>query len=147
MSAARRGRRTGGIQHMPAKPTNLPEEASNDARFFPPAVISQTVVNPAELAPDEHPADGQTVFRIEHLTKENGWLLITAGVVGTIMPGIVGMPFLLAGAVVLVPGGPKLLSRWVGENPPKIVQTATKQIGRFLDDLERRYPRRCNTAP
>jgi hypothetical protein len=67
--------------------------------------------------------------------KEAGWLLITAGVVGLVVPGVLGTPFLLAGAVVLVPGGSKLLSRWAG-------RSAMRQIGRFLDDLGRRYPRR-----
>ena len=78
---------------------------------------------------------GLTPIRIEQLPKEAGWLLITAGVVGLVVPGVLGTPFLLAGAVVLVPGGSKLLSRWAGHS-------AMRQIGRFLDDLGRRYPRR-----
>jgi hypothetical protein len=76
-----------------------------------------------------------TPVRVEQLPKEAGWLLITAGVVGLVVPGVLGTPFLLAGAVVLVPGGSKLLSRWAGHS-------AMRQVGRFLDDLERRYPRR-----
>jgi uncharacterized membrane protein YbaN (DUF454 family) len=76
-----------------------------------------------------------TLVRVEQLPKEAGWLLITAGVVGLVVPGVLGTPFLLAGAVVLAPGGSKLLSRWAGHS-------AIRQIGRFLDDLERRYPRR-----
>jgi hypothetical protein len=48
---------------------------------------------------------------------------------------VVGAPFLLAGAVVLAPGGSKLLARWAP-------RSATQQIQRFLDDLERRFPRR-----
>jgi len=51
------------------------------------------------------------------------------------VPGVVGTPFLLAGAVVLAPGGSKLLARWAP-------RSATRQLGRFLDDLERRFPRR-----
>ena len=73
--------------------------------------------------------------RVEQLPKEDGWLLISAGVVGLVVPGVLGTPFLLAGALVLVPGGSKLLSRWAG-------RSAMRQVGRFLDDLERRYPRR-----
>ena len=86
--------------------------------------------------------DEEALRRFTELPKEAGWLLITAGVVGLVVPGILGTPFLLAGAVVVVPGGPKLLSRWVGRNPPKIVHSAMRQINRFVDDLERRYPRR-----
>ena len=73
--------------------------------------------------------------RIAQLPKEVGWALITAGVVGLVVPGVVGTPFLLAGAVVLAPGGSKLLARWAP-------RSARRQLGRFLDDLERRFPRR-----
>ena len=76
-----------------------------------------------------------TPVRVEQLPKEAGWLLITAGVVGLVVPGVLGTPFLLAGFLVLIPGGTKLLSRWASPS-------AMRPIGRFLDNLERRYPRR-----
>ena len=81
------------------------------------------------------PDGDDTALRIAHLPKEAGSSLITAGVVGLAVPGVVGTPFLLVGAVVLAPGGSKILARWAPSS-------ATRQIGRFLDDLERRYPRR-----
>jgi hypothetical protein len=88
-------------------------------------------------APDE-PA----VVRIDTLTKEVGWLLVTAGVVGLIMPGIPGTPFLIVGVLVVTPGGSKLLSRWAGgDKQPGFIKGAMKPLGRFLEDLERRYPR------
>jgi hypothetical protein len=87
---------------------------------------------PVQDAPAFHEL---TAVGAEQLSKEAGWMLITAGVVGLVVPGVLGTPFLLAGAVVLAPGGSKLLSRWAGHS-------AMRQIGRFLDDLERRYPRR-----
>jgi hypothetical protein len=90
---------------------------------------------------ESHPADRQTVLRIEELPREAGWMLVTAGTIGVLMPGFVGTPFLFAGAVILVPGGSRLLARWAGNNPPKFVHSAMRQINRFLDDLERRYPR------
>ena len=74
-------------------------------------------------------------LRIAHLPVETGWALITAGVIGLAVPGVLGAPLLLAGAAVLAPGGSKFLARWAP-------RSATRQIGRFLDDLERRYPRR-----
>jgi hypothetical protein len=89
----------------------------------------------AEPAQDQFAVQELTPVRVDELPKEAGWLLITAGVVGLIVPGVFGTPFLLAGAVVLAPGGSRLLSRWAGHS-------AIRQIGRFLDDLERRYPRR-----
>jgi hypothetical protein len=85
-------------------------------------------------------SDGRAELRLDSLTTEVGWLLVTAGVIGVIAPGIPGTPFLIVGVLVITPGGTKLLSRWVGKNPPRIVKAGMKQIGRFLDDLERRYP-------
>ena len=91
---------------------------------------------PVSALPEDRSADDEpTVVRVEQLPKDAGWLLITAGVVGLVVPGVLGTPFLLAGALVLAPGGTKLLSRWASPS-------AMRQIGRFLDDLERRYPRR-----
>jgi hypothetical protein len=89
----------------------------------------------SESAPDEPAFNELTAVRVEQLPKEAGWLLITAGVVGLVVPGVPGTPFLLAGALLLVPGGSKLLSRWASRSP-------MRQVGRFLYDLDRRYPRR-----
>ncbi len=94
-----------------------------------------------ELTRAEPAVDRQTALRVEHLPREVGWVLVTVGVVGLIVPGMLGTPFLFAGVFVLVPGGPRLLSRWAGRNPPKLVRTVMRQVSRFLDDLERRYPR------
>jgi hypothetical protein len=113
--------------------------ASGGIAFLPTATARQI---PAATVTHESATDEEAVLRFTQLPKEAGWLLIAAGVVGLAVPGIIGTPFLLAGAVVVVPGGPKLLSRWVGRNPPKIVHSAMRQIGRFIDDLERRYPHR-----
>jgi hypothetical protein len=85
--------------------------------------------------------DERLMRRIEELPREVGWALVTAGVVGVIVPGILGTPFLVAGALVLSPGGPQAVSRWAFRKPRKSVHSALRQICRFLDDLERRYPR------
>jgi hypothetical protein len=91
---------------------------------------------PVSALPLEESAVEELIaVRVEQLPKDAGWLLITAGIVGLVVPGVFGTPFLLAGALVLAPGGTKLLSRLVG-------QSGMQQIGRFLDNLERRYPRR-----
>lgn len=88
-----------------------------------------------------HSSDRQPLLRFDTLTPDVGWLLVAAGVIGVIAPGIPGTPFLIVGALAITPGGTKLLSRWAGKNPPRIVRVGMKPIGRFLDDLERRYPR------
>jgi|SRR5208283_5876344 hypothetical protein len=100
------------------------------------AVASQTPVTPDERAEDQ-----LVVLRIDQLPRDVGWLLVYVGVLGVVLPGIIGFPFVIAGGAVLLPGGPKLLMRWVGRNPPRFVHASMKQISRFLDDVERRYPR------
>jgi hypothetical protein len=79
--------------------------------------------------------------RIRQLPHDVGWLLITAGIVGLVTPGVLGLPFLAMGGLVLWPGNSKRLERWLTNQPPKWIQGSMKQIDRFLDDLERRYPR------
>jgi hypothetical protein len=87
------------------------------------------------------PDDGAALMqRLEHLPREVGWLLIYVGVLGVILPGVVGIPFLVAGASVVTPGGPKRIARWVGRKPTGVVHAGVSQIVRLLDDLDRRYP-------
>jgi len=86
-------------------------------------------------APSASAGAEPTAVLVEQLPREAGWLLMTAGIVGLVVPGVLGTPFLLAGAVILAPGGSQLVSRWAG-------RSTMRQVRRFLDDLERRYPRR-----
>jgi hypothetical protein len=48
-------------------------------------------------------SDSRQVRRIEQLPKEVGVLLIVAGIRGILLPGPVGSPFLVLGAVILWP--------------------------------------------
>jgi hypothetical protein len=105
---------------------------------LPVAISSE--VQPSSQA--ETAVDEQLMRRIEDLPREAGWVLVTAGVIGVIAPGIMGVPFLVAGAFVLTPGGPHMLSRWAGRKPRKFAHSALRQICRLLDDLDRRYPHR-----
>jgi len=91
----------------------------------------------AKPEPDE---DEAVVQRVEHLNRSVGWLLISAGVVGMIVPGVLGTPFLIMGGLVLWPGNHKKVERWRQGHSPKVFHGAMKQINRFLDDLEKRYP-------
>lgn len=85
----------------------------------------------------EQPAD----LRIDELPRDAGWVLVYVGVLGVVLPGIIGFPFVIAGGAMLLPGGPQLLNRWVGRNPPPVVRASVRQIIRLVGDLERRYPR------
>ena len=74
------------------------------------------------------------------LPKEIGVLLIVAGVGGVLLPGPVGSPFLLLGAVTLWPRLFMRLETCFQKRFPKMHRTGTRQIHRFLTDLDRRYP-------
>lgn len=74
------------------------------------------------------------------LPKEVGILLVVAGVGGILLPGPVGGPFLLLGAVTLWPRWFTRLEICFQKRFPTIHRTGTRQIKRFLADLERRYP-------
>jgi len=86
--------------------------------------------------------DEAVVQRVEHLNRGIGWLLVSAGVVGMVVPGVIGTPFLIMGGLVLWPGNHKKVERWRQGHSPKVFHGAMKQINRFLDDLEKRYPNR-----
>ena len=56
--------------------------------------VPQLALSPPEgLRQEIRAVDEQLMQRIEKLPKEAGWALITAGVIGVIAPGIVGVPF------------------------------------------------------
>ena len=77
--------------------------------------------------------------RFKKLPKEIGMMLIAAGVVGVILPGP-GTPALIAGGLALWPGAFGKLESWLQRRYPGVHRRSMKQIGRFLDDLEKRYP-------
>lgn len=85
--------------------------------------------------------DQDTIQRIERLPRDIGWLLVTAGMVGIVMPGVLGLPFLVLGGLVLMPVTSRRAEHWLSGHSPAIFKGSVKQINRFLDDLEKRYPR------
>jgi hypothetical protein len=95
----------------------------------------------SDVAARETAEDDQAIQRITNVPRDVGWMMIYVGVLGVILPGLPGAPFLIAGTAVLTPGGPQLLTRWAKRKPKGVVHTSLKHISRWLDDLERRYPR------
>jgi hypothetical protein len=95
-----------------------------------------------DVAAEQAAADNEAALRIANLPRNVGWMMVSVGVLGVILPGVPGAPFLIAGVAVLTPGGPQLLTRWAARRPKGVVHKGLRQIGRWLDDLERRYPRR-----
>jgi hypothetical protein len=126
-----------------ATPGGSTDEVGSPAAAMPTARPPVATWSLAQRQTQAGPAvDEQLIRRIEELPREAGWVLVTAGVIGVIVPGIIGVPFLVAGAFVLTPAGPRALSRWAGRKPRKFAHSALRQICRLLDDLERRYPHR-----
>lgn len=87
----------------------------------------------------EPPPDA-SYARIEELPKEVGVLLVALGVLGLVLPGPIGTPALVAGGLVLWPSGFRGVARGLERRFPKLHRASFRQIGRFLNDLERRYP-------
>ena len=106
-----------------------------------PAGAGQNALVPLTVQPRPDEEDEEVVRRVEHLNRSVGWLLISAGIIGIIVPGVLGTPFLIMGALVLWPGNHKRVERWRQGHSPKVFHGAMKQINRFLNDLEKRYPR------
>jgi hypothetical protein len=108
--------------------------------------------NPAEEAPNAATPSSEgtpqaadrdaeeTRTRIKRLPPEVGAVLITVGIAGVILPGPVGMPLLLAGGLALMPTVFGRAERWVERRFPTLHWHGMKNVNRFIDDFERRYP-------
>jgi hypothetical protein len=86
--------------------------------------------------------------RLADLPREVGVLLVTIGVMGVVLPGLVGTPALLAGGLMLWPRGFRSVDRWLARKCPGLHRHGAAQLVRYLDDMERRYPtagRQCST--
>ena len=78
--------------------------------------------------------------RLLEMPREVGWLMVSIGVMGVALPGIVGTPALLAGGLMLWPKGFRTVNSWVRKRFPKTHEHGVEQLIRYLDDMERRYP-------
>jgi hypothetical protein len=78
--------------------------------------------------------------RVRAMPKEFGVLLIVAGVGGILLPGPVGTPFLILGGLMLWPRALEKLEVFLEGRYPRVHHHGVRQVNRFLDDLERRYP-------
>lgn len=81
-----------------------------------------------------------TPSRIHELPREAGVMLVSVGAVGFVLPAMAGLPALVAGGMVLWPQTFRPVERWVAGRFPKAYREGMRQIGRYLDDLERRFP-------
>ncbi len=86
------------------------------------------------------------IERIKHLPKEVGLLLLVVGIGGVLLPGPVGTPFVLMAAVVLWPSLFERVELFFERRCPKMHRAGVRQIKRYLNDLERRYPPRTSSG-
>jgi len=86
-----------------------------------------------------HPQEEQ-LHKIKQVPKEVGVMLITAGIVAFILPGP-GTPAIIAGGLALWPGAFGKLESWLHRCNPGLHRQGVQQINRFLNDLEKRYPK------
>lgn len=89
--------------------------------------------------PDQTTFEQAELHKIKELPKEVGVMLITAGIVGFILPGP-GTPAIIAGGLALWPKAFGKLESWLEHRHPEVHRQSMHQISRFLTDLEKRYP-------
>ncbi len=82
----------------------------------------------------------QTLKRVKDLPRELGVLLVSVGVLGFVLPGVAGTPAIIAGGLVLWPKAFGGVETWFHRRFPTVHGKSMQQLGRYLDDLERRYP-------
>ena len=85
-------------------------------------------------------ADEALARRLQTLPRGVGVLLVTIGVMGIALPGLVGTPALLAGGLMLWPRGFRSVDTWLARRWPWLHRQGSEQLIRYLDDMERRYP-------
>lgn len=81
----------------------------------------------------------ETAADIRALPKEVGVMLLSAGVIGFVMPGP-GTPAIIAGGLVLWPQGFGKVEGWFQRRFPGAHRMGLKQLRRYLQDLDQRYP-------
>ena len=97
----------------------------------------------AEPVPAEPlaPPDPKAVT-FDSLPREVGVMLLSVGVLGVVLPGVMGAPALVAGGLVLWPKAFRPVESWFARQSPSLHRKGMRQIGRFLTDLGNRFPER-----
>jgi hypothetical protein len=114
------------------------------AQFTAAAVLSRANQERAPTGGSSHDLEAaaldSSARRMKDLPTEFGVMLLSVGVVGVILPGLVGIPALVVGGLVLWPGAFGGLDAWLRRRHSRLHRVGMQQLIRFLDDLERRYP-------
>jgi hypothetical protein len=89
---------------------------------------------------DSRAAAGPPGRKLEELPRDVGVVLVSVGALGLVLPGMMGAPMFVAGGLLLWPRSFRGLENWLRRSNPALYDQGMKQISRYLDDLERRYP-------
>ncbi len=114
--------------------TNEPEARASSA-----GAASDSPGDPASDEVSAFPADANH-RKLQELPREVGVMLVTVGALGWVLPGMAGTPALVAGGLILWPNMFGKLERWAQRRYPSAYNKGMKQVGRYLDDFERRFP-------
>lgn len=87
----------------------------------------------------------EVLRQIRSLPPELAVLLLSVGALGFVLPGIIGTPALIAGGLALWPKAFGRAETWFAKRYPSVHRKSLYQMGRFLADLDRRYPQLRNT--
>jgi|JI10StandDraft_1071094.scaffolds.fasta_scaffold203714_2 hypothetical protein len=85
-------------------------------------------------------ADSDPHKSLHRLPVEVSLTIVSAGVVGLILPGPFGTPLIVGGGLSLWPKAFRPVDRWVRRRIPKAHASSMTWLDRFQVDLERRYP-------
>lgn len=78
--------------------------------------------------------------RIEKLPRDVGWMLLAGGLMSEVVMGL--PPFWVIGILILYPQIAAPLTGFLDRKAPGALSRSLDFVDRYLDDLERRYPRR-----
>lgn len=106
----------------------------------PAGSVSESTLNPS-AAPESgiDAVDPAMSRKIRELPRDVGVMLVAVGACGMVLPGMVGGPAILAGGLALWPRAFGRVESWFGRKFPRAHREGMRQIGRYLDDLDRRY--------
>lgn len=94
----------------------------------------------ANSAESPEQAEANYIEMLGKLPPELGTMLMAVGIAGILLPGPVGTPMLIAGALVIWPKTFSPLERSFAKWFPKMHHEGVTQIKRFISDLNRRFP-------
>ena len=128
-------------EHTRLSPETEPEgDEAPRSRDPDPTSPEQSITEPEPSASTLTPEEEAELSRIKDLPKEVGVMLLTVGVLGVVLPGVVGTPAAIAGGLVLWPKAFGKVESWFERRFPDMHKQSLYQINRYLNDLEARYP-------